>query len=105
LSYLAIFSRSTDYDLLIGELRGTHLTVPVDTSKHRGDFRHTQRSRGTPSAFDLNGSSAGALQRKQDEMLMGKRGKSKKGKVNQTPTRRRRSRKFRSRSLRLRPEV
>ena len=56
-------------------------------------------------ASDLNGSSAGALQRKQDEMLMGKRGKPKKGKVNQTPTRRRRSRKFRSRSLRLKPEV
>jgi hypothetical protein len=45
-------------------------------------------------ASDLNGSSADALQRKQDEMLTGKRGKPKKGKVNQTPTWRRRSRKF-----------
>jgi hypothetical protein len=42
-------------------------------------------------ASDLNGSSADALQRKQDEMLTGKRGKLKKGKVNQTPARRRRS--------------
>ena len=45
-------------------------------------------------ASNLNGSSADALQRKQDEMLTGKRGKPKKGKVNQTPTWRRRSRKF-----------
>jgi hypothetical protein len=45
-------------------------------------------------ASDLNGSSADALQRKQDEMLTGKRGKPKKGKVNRTPTRRIRSRKF-----------
>jgi hypothetical protein len=45
-------------------------------------------------ACDPNGSSADALQRKQDETLTGKRGKPKKGKVNRTPTRRIRSRKF-----------
>jgi hypothetical protein len=45
-------------------------------------------------AYDPNGSSADALQRKQDETLTGKRGKPKKGKVNRTPTRRIRSRKF-----------
>jgi hypothetical protein len=43
---------------------------------------------------DLNENNADELQRKRDEMLTGKRGKPKRGKVNQTPTRRRRSRKF-----------
>ena len=43
---------------------------------------------------DLNENNADELQRKRDEMLTGKRGKPRKGKVNQTPTRRRRSRKF-----------
>jgi hypothetical protein len=44
-----VSSRATDYDLLIGELKDTHLTVPEDTSKHENDFHQIQRSCGTPS--------------------------------------------------------
>jgi hypothetical protein len=46
------------------------------------------------TAPDLNEINADEPQRKQDEMLTGKRGKPKNGEVNQTPTRRRGSRKF-----------
>jgi hypothetical protein len=44
-----VSSRATDYGLLIGELKDTHLTVPEDTSKHEDDFYQIQRSCGTPS--------------------------------------------------------
>jgi len=44
-----VSSRATDYSLLIGELKDTHLTVPEDTSKHEDDFHQIQRSCGTPS--------------------------------------------------------
>jgi hypothetical protein len=46
---LAVSSPAADYDLLIGELKDTHLTVPEDTSKHEDDFHQIQRSCGTPS--------------------------------------------------------
>ena len=47
-------SRATDYDLLIGELKDTHLTVPEDTSKHEDDFHQIQLSCGTPSSHQAN---------------------------------------------------
>jgi hypothetical protein len=48
-----VSSRATDYDLLIGELKDTHLTVPEDTSKHEDDFYQIQRSCGTPSVTSV----------------------------------------------------
>jgi hypothetical protein len=37
------------YDLLIDELKDTHLMVPEDTSKREANFYQIQRSCGTPS--------------------------------------------------------
>jgi hypothetical protein len=59
-----VSSRATDYGLLIGELKDTHLTVPEDTSKHEGDFYQIQRSCGTPSSHcpPIHGSAVWALE-------------------------------------------